>query len=186
MKKRSTKKNNSCRYALLGFLFNEPSSGYEIGQIMEQSTNHFWQESDASIYPMLKKLEDEKKVTSRTERTGKRERTIFTITASGKKEFEEWMAQPVKIERSRSELLLKIFFGATAPKEELIKLLHTHHKKLEDQLLAFQKIEHDIFPNIPDSHPHKLFWKMTLRNGILSARADLKWNNECLEILEKK
>ena len=57
------KKVNKSRYALLGMLMEKPRSGYAILQMMQQSTTHFWQESDASVYPMLKILEEPPKNT---------------------------------------------------------------------------------------------------------------------------
>ncbi len=81
------KQTNKTKFAILGILLDSPCSGYDIKQSMLRSTAHFWQESDASIYPMLKTLEQEGLVTSRSESVGKRERKIFELTDSGKKEF---------------------------------------------------------------------------------------------------
>jgi len=52
-------KPNKTRYAVLGMLSMQPSSGYEIKKMMEQSTDHFWREGDSSIYPILKQLLEE-------------------------------------------------------------------------------------------------------------------------------
>ncbi|MFH1832013.1 MAG: PadR family transcriptional regulator, partial [bacterium] len=89
------KKINKSRYAILGMLFDGPASGYDIMEGMHRSTGHFWQESDASVYPMLKVLEAEGKVSSRSEFVGKREKKIFEITHLGKEEFLAWIVLPV-------------------------------------------------------------------------------------------
>ena len=81
------KKTNKTRYAILGMLLDKPRSGYDIKKFMAESTAHFWQETDASIYPMLKKLEDEGKVESQNILRGKKGSTLYSITPAGKTEF---------------------------------------------------------------------------------------------------
>jgi PadR family transcriptional regulator, regulatory protein AphA len=153
---------------------------------MQQSTNHFWQEYDASVYPMLKLLETEGKVTATKELVGKRERTIFEITQSGKDEFLAWMARPAEGESRRSELLLKVFFGANAPTEEIIKQLALQQHKVQEEKKQFKSIEADVLAHVADEYPHKSFWIMALRYGMLHADAELTWIDECCKVLEKK
>lgn len=163
-----------------------PQSGYDIKQMMLESTNHFWQESDASIYPMLKTLQAEGLVKSRSEFVGKRERQIFEITPEGEKEFSAWLVLPASGETHRSELLLKLFFGANAPKEDTIKQLLLHQKKIKVQQEQFKNIRENVLPQIPDSYSHKIYWEMALENGELNIEAEIKWTKKCIEKLEIK
>jgi len=180
------KKENKSKYAILGMLFDKPQSGYEILQFMKESTTHFWQESDASIYPMLKALERDGLVTSRSEFVGKRERKIFEITASGKKYFLTWMALPAEKENNRSELLLKLFFGATTTQEENIKQLVMRRGQAQETKRIFRRIAEQTLSQVSDEHPHKQFWSMTLRYGLKLAEAELEWLDECINILKNK
>ena len=180
------KKINKTKYAILGMLFEKPRSGYEIKRFMLESTNHFWQESDASIYPMLKTLQAQGLVTSRSEFVGKRERQIFEITPTGKKEFSAWLALPAAGETHRSELLLKLFFGANATKKDTLNQLLLHQKKVKALQEQFKNIEENVLPQIPDSYPHKIYWEMALENGILTIDAELKWIKKCIQKLEIK
>ena len=179
------KKTNKTRYAILGMLFSKPRSGYQIRQFMLDSTAHFWQETDASIYPMLKKLEVEGMVTSRSEFVGKRERQIFEITQAGKNDFLAWMALPAEKENHRNELLLKLFFGATATREEMIKHLKTHMAKCQETKETFKRIQTDVLWQVSDNHPHKTFWMIALKNGMVHVAAELGWVQECIKLLEK-
>jgi DNA-binding PadR family transcriptional regulator len=165
-------------------LLEKPQSGYEIKRSMLESTNHFWQESDASIYPMLKKLEAEKLVTSHSEFVGKRERQIFEITPAGKKDFSAWIALPAAGETQRSELLLKLFFGANAKKEDTIKQLLRHKEKVEKIEQQFKNIEENVLAKISDKNPHKIFWVMALQNGTLRVKAEAQWVAQCLKTLK--
>lgn len=180
------KKINKSRYAILGMLFDKPSSGYEIKSIMLESTAHFWQESDASIYPMLKMLEAEGKVTSKNEFVGKRARKIFEITQAGKDEFLSWMALPAESESHRDELLLKLFFGANTTKDDVIKQLKLKLQSSKKRLAELTIVEIDILAQISDSNPHKLFWQMALKNGLILYDAKIKWLIDCINCLEDK
>ncbi len=180
------KKNDKSRYPILGMLLQEPMSGYDIIKEMQGSTDYFWQESDASIYPMLKTLEKEGKVKSKSEYVGKRESKIFEITPKGKKEFAAWTAVPAEKERQRNELLLKLFFGAHTTKEKILKQLLTKLQRAQEMKKKFKGIEAETLSEIPEKNPHKIFWSLTLRNGIIHAEAEIKWLNECIKILKEK
>jgi len=179
------KKINKAKYAVLGMLAGEAQSGYEIKRSIQGSVAYFWQESDASIYPMLKTLEAEGKVTSRGETVGKRARTIFAITSAGKKELAAWLALPAEDEPNRNELLLKVFFGANIPKEKVIEQLILRQKKLTETERQFKHIQ-EVLVALPDEHPHKIFWLMTLNNGIIHAKAEARWITECFKLMGMK
>ena len=180
------KKINKTRYALLGMLFDKARSGYEIKKSMENSTAHFWQESDASIYPMLKKLEVEGKVASKDSVRGKRgHRTLYSITPKGKTEFTQWMDKQAEPSTYRKELLLKLFFGASVPRTTTIKHLEAERKKIAQLLKQYDYVATYMLPEVPDDNPHKLFWHMTLRNGVLLAQAEATWLDECINKLKE-
>jgi DNA-binding PadR family transcriptional regulator len=179
------KKINKAKYAILGMLFEKTHSGYSLLQTMKGSTNYFWQESDASVYPMLKLLEKNGMVISHNEATGKRERTIFEITDMGKKEFLAWMKLQPEEETSRSELRLKLFFGAHTDKETVLKYLKTHQEECFEDLKNLQHIETEV-NNASNENPHKTFWLITIRSGVIHAQAELQWLEECFNILKKK
>lgn len=181
-----TKKINKTRFAVLGMLFKKPRSGYDILQLMAQSTANFWQESDASIYPMLKKLEMEGKVTSRSESTGKRERTVFSITPVGKKEFLAWMALPTEQQGHRNEQLLKLFFGGHVDRKSIIKQLEVRRQMAHAELTHYKDIAANILEQLPTKDPYKLFGTLTLKYGLLHAEAEIAWTGECINLLKKK
>jgi DNA-binding PadR family transcriptional regulator len=179
------KKTNKTRYAILGMLFDKARSGYDIKKFMEDSTGHFWQETDASIYPMLKKLEAEGTVKSKATLRGKRERTVYRISPAGKAEFTRWMAKEVEPSPYRKELLLKLFFGAFVPRNTIIKHLEAQQKKIGQMLKQYDYIAAYVLSEVPDDNPNKLFWHMALRNGILLAQAEATWLDECINRLKQ-
>lgn len=179
------KKINKSRYAILGLLLDKPRSGYEIKQFMLEFTIHFWQESDASIYPMLKTLEVEENVTSKSEFVGRRERTIFEITEAGKNEFLQWLVLPAEEGTRRNEYLLKLFFSANATKEDVIQQLQLRQKSIEESEVRFRNIAENVLSKVSDENDRKLFWTLTLNNGIMHVKAEERWLADCLKMLKK-
>jgi hypothetical protein len=92
---------------------------------------------------------------------------------------------PAEEEVRRKELLLKLFFSANATKEEVVKQLVLHQKKIEKIGQQFKHIEEDVLSQVSDDDPRKLFWTMTLRYGILHVKADARWLAECFKMLKR-
>lgn len=162
-------KEKKTRFVILGFLLNDSLTGYEIGELIKQSTNNFWQESDASIYPTLKLLAKEGLVFSETVQVGGRRKEIFTITSIGKTAFLEWFKRSPELDWHREEFLLKLFFtdGSTQQQMEQhcyerlrkLKLLHEKYKKVEEFLKG--------------QLPKRSYWLKTLQIGIAHLELDI-------------
>lgn len=178
-------KINKTRYAILGMLFEKPLTGYDIKKIMAETTAHFWQETDASIYPMLKKLVAEGKIVPTSALRGKQKRTLYRATPAGKKEFAQWMETDIEPGTYRQELLLKIFFGANTDKTIIIKHLESRKGRLKVIQKKFAYIDLIVLPDVPEDDPHKIYQKLTLRNGIIRVEAEIKWIEESLNMLKK-
>lgn len=148
-----------------------PLTGYEIREIIKNSTSYFWDESDASIYPTLKLLAAEGKAQSQITFVGKRKKEIFTITETGRKEFAEWFPKPVEPDTRREEFLLKLFFTTEETEEEMNKHFDRRLRNLLDLLEEYKKIE----VRLKDQFPKKIFWLMTLKNGIAHLELEIAW-----------
>lgn len=159
------------KFVILGFLLNESLSGYEIGSLIKQSTNYFWQESDASIYPTLKLLANEGLVSSKTVYVGKRKKDLFTITESGIKAFTDWFKESPHPDIGRDEFLLKLFFTTEMTKEQMNK--HFEHKLFE--LKELREKYKKIGEFLKQQLPQKIYWLKTLEVGLAHLEVDIAW-----------
>jgi DNA-binding PadR family transcriptional regulator len=112
-------------YVILGFVRNEPRSGYEIKAVVDNSTRFFWAASYGQIYPELKRLSEAGLVTGSDAPTGGRRRTIYEITADGEEELRAWLRQEPETFEMRDEGLLKLFFADALPREEALAILRS-------------------------------------------------------------
>lgn len=169
-------KEKKTKFVILGFLLNDSLSGYAIGEMIKQSTNNFWQESDASIYPTLKLLTKEELVSAEPIYVGKRRKEIFTITKAGRKAFLEWFKRSPDQDLHREEFLLKLFFTDETTEAQMqqhcdeklreLKKLHEKYKKIEEFLIK--------------QTPKKIYWLKTLQVGLAHLELDIKLLQETI------
>ena len=99
-------------FALLGLLRLQPFSAYELTGYMRRSAlSILWPRTEASIYREPKTLVAHGLARARVERTGQRERTVYEITAAGRRALEAWLSEPGAGPRFECEAAVKAFFG---------------------------------------------------------------------------
>jgi DNA-binding PadR family transcriptional regulator len=162
-------KEKKTRFVILGFLLNDSLSGYEIGEIIKQSTNNFWRESDASIYPTLKLLAKEGQVVSETVQVGERRKEIFTITPLGKMAFLEWFKRPPDLDWHREEFLLKLFFTDESTEPQMELHCHERLQKLQQLREQYKEIEEFLRQQLPK----RAYWLKTLQIGMAHLELDI-------------
>jgi PadR family transcriptional regulator, regulatory protein AphA len=98
---------------ILGMLAARPRSGYEIKQLVDSSARFFWAASYGQIYPELKRLEDVGLVAGSDASQGGRQRTVYKLTAKGKRAAHEWINSEPRVFELRDEGLLELFFAGS-------------------------------------------------------------------------
>jgi len=100
----------SASYALLGILGKQPSYGYDL-----KKNYDFYYGKDkplafGQVYATLSRLLRDKKITTEsTERVAGPERKLYTITSSGRKDLEAWLATPEKLHpNTQTVLFIKV------------------------------------------------------------------------------
>jgi DNA-binding PadR family transcriptional regulator len=108
---------NATQKAILGFIAARPRSGYEIKQLSDFSTRFFWAASYGRIYPELKRLDEAGLIKGADASQGARSRTVYELTAKGRKVAEQWISTPPEIFETRDEGLTKLFFAGVIDAE---------------------------------------------------------------------
>jgi len=178
------KKRNKTKFVILGLLTIAPLSGYGIKSLIDKSITYFWSESNGQIYPTLNLLLKEKLIILKERQSvGKKIRNIYTITKQGTIELKKWLNTLAEKNIHRDETLLKLFFGGASSIKESIKHLQTRKKEIEKNLKNYHLIQKMI--QTQEDSPHNIYWLICLRNGLISAKADLKWCKESIKTLEE-
>jgi DNA-binding PadR family transcriptional regulator len=141
-------------HVILGMLGIEPMCGYDIKRLVDDSTRFFWTVSYGQIYPELGRLSQAGMIEGRPDPDSSRRRTEFSLTDAGRAELERWLAEPSRIQETRDESLLKIFFstaGGSGTTREALEAKREHHRRIAGELRAIESAK-DI--GDPESGPH--------------------------------
>ena len=107
---------------ILGMLAAKPRSGYEIKQLVDSSARFFWAASYGQIYPELKRLEKEGLVAGSDSAQGARQRTVYKLTAAGRRAAKEWIGREPQVFETRDEGLLGLFFAGSIEPERAAEI----------------------------------------------------------------
>ena len=139
-------------YVILGILHLGPHSGYDIKQLADLSTRHFWATSYGQIYPELKRLSKSGLIKSEDASKGMRQRTLYHLTAKGKQTLHMWVSNPaIQSLEIRDEMLLKLFFADAMAKKETVA--HLEAMRRRHQQVAAGLREHE--PMVAEQ-PHRM------------------------------
>jgi PadR family transcriptional regulator, regulatory protein AphA len=177
-------RESGTRYVLLGVLAAfGPQSGYDIKRIIDQSIGNFWSESYGQIYPQLRSLAEEEMVETVDAEAGPRDRRRFRITRAGRSELAAWAARPPQAERTRSELLLKLMFGAFAGRDAArAMLMHAR----ETAIAARDTAEAGQVATMADgpSEPGLAYYLIVTDAGRIMRDAYRRWAERALQLLD--
>jgi len=179
-------------HILLGFLSYRPQTGYELKQLMDKSTGHFWTAKQSQIYTTLKKMERQGWITSRVETQKARpDRIIYKITRSGQSALENWVSNPIReLDPHKNALLVKLFFSAQAGREALLTQLrllqNLHQQKIRLYKSQAQNVIRESAARRPKLKKDALLWEATRRFGEHYEQMCLNWLDETITLVEEK
>lgn len=108
-------------YALLGLLAVRPWSTYELVQQVRRGWADVWPRTERAIYQEPARLVSAGYATARTERTGARSRTVYSITDEGRAALRHWLEQSSEDPRLEAEALLKVVFADQGTRADLLR-----------------------------------------------------------------
>jgi PadR family transcriptional regulator AphA len=132
---------------ILGMIAFGKQTGYDIKQLVDKSTRHFWAASYGQIYPELRRLEEQGLIAGRDEPSGARARTVYALTPAGHEALRGWLgsgAEPTY--ELRDEGMLKLFFSDVAPEFRLanVRAMRALYERKYAQLRELQRNETDM------------------------------------------
>ncbi|WP_432824575.1 PadR family transcriptional regulator [Dactylosporangium sp. CA-092794] len=139
----------SLRFALLGLLAEEPSSGYDLARKFERNLRRYaWHAQHSQIYPELNRLAADGLATVVEE--GPRGRRTYAITDAGRTELRAWVLDPNDEPVVRNEHTLKLFLLSTLDAEDARKVLRY---QAEGSLQEYERLRAAIDEADRGGHP---------------------------------
>jgi len=110
-------------YAILGLLAVRPWTTYELTQQMDRSLRRVWPRAKSKLYEEPKKLVALGLAGATEEPVGRRPRTVYAITAKGRRALAEWLGRPGEGPVLEFEQLLQISFAENGTKQDALATL---------------------------------------------------------------
>lgn len=110
-------------YAVLAQVAVHPWSTYELAQQRVRYFRYVWPRAESAIYREVKRLSTMGLLSGRKDYVGKRARTVYSITESGREALREWLGTPVSPFAMDFEALIRLFVAPLGTKDQLVATL---------------------------------------------------------------
>ena len=121
-------------YAVLAQLAVHPWSTYELARQRVRYFRYVWPRAESAIYREVKRLAAMRLVTAKREHVGKRPRTLYSITETGRQVLREWLDTPVSPFAMDFEAMIRLFIAPLGTKEQLVATLEQVRDDAQEML----------------------------------------------------
>ncbi len=140
-------------YAILGLLTLRPWTTYELAQQMDRSLRNFWPRAQSRIYEEPKRLATLGYASASSERVGRRPRTVYRITAKGRRALKTWLRAPGAGPIVEFESLLKLFYAEHATIDDVhvqLDAIRAWADRRAEENIAFARLYRESGGPFPD------------------------------------
>ncbi len=170
----------SIEHSILAVISFRPSTGYDIkAEFEHKAAGLYWGMSYGSLYPKLKKLEEQGYITTMESEAEGRKKKLYELTGKGWTELESWLARKPKPPTIKDELFIKM---AAWHNEMDLKVLagHLNTRAIESK---------EMLSYIRDWKQNNTSYinsvgMLAIRYAELKLEAELQWIKESLTFLE--
>lgn len=170
----------SPEYALLGFLEQEPTHGYELHRRLLFHLGQVWHISQSQCYNILKRLEAQGDIAGELhEQPRLPDRRIFHITEQGRARFEAWLAAPTgcSVRAIRVEFITRLYFTRQRSRLEAEQLIQSQAEIVRRGLERLQSAQQMLVPE-------QTFNRLGLEFRLQQLGAALDWLQNCAKTLQ--
>ena len=173
---------HSPEFALLGFLYKQPTHGYNLHQSLVSELGHVWHISQSQTYNILKRLETQGYISATTvEQEKLPPRQLLHITPAGRRRFEDWLqvSSGSSVRAIRVEFITRLYFAQKYFPDKIQPILDD---QTSDIKTAIDRLEASL-KTIPAGQP---FNRISLELRIRQLHSVHDWLIECRHAFENK
>ena len=100
-------------HCLLGLIEHGDCSGYDLRKVLTSTPMRHYSDSPGSIYPALRRMQRRAWIAAARDRQSRRRRSVYRLTAGGKRELRRWLSLPVtepEIADQLDQVMLRLAF----------------------------------------------------------------------------
>jgi PadR family transcriptional regulator, regulatory protein AphA len=121
-------------HALLGLLRVRPWTTYELAKQVQKGLGWFWPRAERKLYDEPKHLVAAGLAVATQETTGRRPRTVYSITPAGRQALRRWLTAPSTPPVLEMEAMVRVFFADGGSKESLLATLAGVEQQAHERL----------------------------------------------------
>lgn len=168
-------------YALLGLIYEKPSSGYDIRKVIDADAIGGFSSSPGAIYPALNHLRKWGLIDGIIEqRTRLKPREVFQLTALGLTHLKKWLAKRLTVHDVRNrmpELTLKFrLMNGLMSREDILRFLELFRREANAACLVLLAAK-DL------SAPQSLHTRLCSDHELALYQAHIEWAKKAIEEL---
>jgi DNA-binding PadR family transcriptional regulator len=163
----SDRQLNATAASLLGFLHEQPMTGWDLVATGQAVIGDFWSLTRSQVYRELAAMEARGLIRAGTR--GQRERRPYELTDAGRAAFRAWIEREPGRESIRYPFLLTLAFGRHLEPERLAAFAAAHRKIHAARLYEYQALRTSAGDDLDP------FASATLDFGIRYEEAVLDW-----------
>jgi len=172
-------------YVILGLLCKTNCSGYDLKRKIAKTSEFYGSESNAQIYPVLRRLEAQGLVTASLDASsGARNKVIYAITPKGQLELMQWLNKDCEVGLTREEFLMQVSLGQFLDKVELCHKIEHYGHSVQAKLKEVKR----IISHLSEAHADKAdqtFLTLTYQHLESVLQAKLSWCDKARQALAK-
>lgn len=180
--KNHTSSRLSPEYALLGFLYQQPSHGYELHHRLLGEFGNIWHASQSQTYNILNRLETQGYITSTfVEQVKLPRRQVLQISEAGMKRFETWLNLPTKssVHAIRVEFVTRLYFMQQYFPQNILEMIRIQRSVVNAGLVQLRE-------NLANLTEDQTFDRLALELRIKLLTSVISWLDEYYETVQAK
>lgn len=177
-------KDRKIDMVILGLLFHEKLTGYDIKKRIDNGIGFFWKGSYGSIYPALTAMEADGLIvkTIPLQESSGREKIFYQITNMGKDRLALWLQDSKATNDLKYETMLKVFFGGAVDEGFTLETITRFENEIKDQLGILKMYKENLAHALTE--PDHIYYYLTVMFGVETYEGYLKWCEEAKAILK--
>ena len=136
------KKLSELEGASLGIIYDhQPCTAYYVRNQLKESPSSHWQASAGSIYPLLKRLEDQGIILSTSDCTDGRGKKLLNVTKKGREYIKMWILSGTEkdmISSISDPIRSRMFFLGLLNKKQQLEYLDNIINQMQDFLIEIK------------------------------------------------
>ena len=121
---------------------------------MQQPLRLVWPRAASKLYAAQKQLVARGLVTARVEQSGKRPRTVYSITSAGRRAVKAWLASPPAEIDLEAEPIVRVWFGHLGSKTDLLVSIEAVRRQAEAVLRHGRQLGLERLADMPTERGH--------------------------------